>query len=502
MVKFLYLNYFRKGRATNSSSTHSIIYKNKGEIMKDLNIFEENYYDRCMRTIAATKSAKIKYVYACIYDWDRMAEVLSNKYPEMKQYFKLAKMEANRSDGDNDWMPYIGEHCRGSIAPYDNFEVAYEHLCNVIDNDDIIIVGGSDEEDFVYDILEGHDKVSTHFYTNDKMSFFKNGNYYCCYSRYGDKIRLCTTKDNMPIPEMPELIDLLITKKCKHACPFCYNNSTKNGDHASVNDIRNIIAKINKPTEFSIGGGNVLEHPDLEGIFQAIKPHLSDRWRENHKHIINVTINSKDVVDIINNDSYKNLFMKYVDGIGISIQTANDIEMWKQMISVFPDKYITIHIIPEMIGVAESLSIINSAYYIYTTEKKGNYPNFLFLGFKESGRGCNVKYNKLTDNELDALFNSRGVKHVDTSFANRYKGYISENFENMTVTYNEGEYSMFIDAVDMKAYISSYILNTPHALKFDDWRKNTIKDAFSLIRQEGGFTVYNEKNYKKYYEKE
>lgn len=30
---------FRKGLATNSSSTHSIIYKNKDDMFKDLNIF-------------------------------------------------------------------------------------------------------------------------------------------------------------------------------------------------------------------------------------------------------------------------------------------------------------------------------------------------------------------------------------------------------------------------------------------------------------------------------
>ena len=65
-MKICYLSYFRKGRATNSSSTHSVIYRNKDEIFADLNVFEEDYYDRYTQTIAASKEAKIKYVYACI----------------------------------------------------------------------------------------------------------------------------------------------------------------------------------------------------------------------------------------------------------------------------------------------------------------------------------------------------------------------------------------------------------------------------------------------------
>ena len=61
MAKILYLNYFRKGRATNSSSTHSVIYRNRGDMFEDLAIFEQDYYGRMDSTIAATREAKIKY---------------------------------------------------------------------------------------------------------------------------------------------------------------------------------------------------------------------------------------------------------------------------------------------------------------------------------------------------------------------------------------------------------------------------------------------------------
>lgn len=57
-MRTVYLKNFRKGFATNSSSTHSVIYRNKEDLFKDLDIFELNYYDRFDNTIAASKEAK------------------------------------------------------------------------------------------------------------------------------------------------------------------------------------------------------------------------------------------------------------------------------------------------------------------------------------------------------------------------------------------------------------------------------------------------------------
>ena len=58
-MKVIYLKNFRKGYATNSSSTHSLIYRNKDEMFEDLNVFELNFYDRFDETIAASREAKI-----------------------------------------------------------------------------------------------------------------------------------------------------------------------------------------------------------------------------------------------------------------------------------------------------------------------------------------------------------------------------------------------------------------------------------------------------------
>lgn len=507
MAKILYLNYFRKGRATNSSSTHSVIYRNRGDIFNDLAIFEQDYYGRMDSTIAATREAKIKYVFTSIFEWDEMAEALSNRYPEMKEYFHLVKKEANRNDCDNGYEPYIGNSYRGSLCPFVGFEVNYKHLCNIIDNDNIVIVGGSDEEDFFYDTIEGHKKVCGDYFTpkyGKSRKPIQNGNYYYAFDSYGDKVRMCVTNDNNPIPKYPELIDLLITKKCSHGCAFCYNNSTKNGAHATTDNISGILGRLYRTTEFSIGGGNILEHPDLERIFQVIK---SDKTLN---HIINVTIKAEDVDTILNDDKLRNIFDKYVDGIGVSVQNSNShIDAWEKLSLAFNGeyKYITIHVIPELLGIDKTKAIFKCAmdrFGAYKNDEYGRikYPKILFLGFKKTGRASDMDVHHFSNDELLELFDGIYSVSIDTSFANNYRAFMEEEMDQMSVTYNEGEFSMYIDAVDMKAYRCSYDLSKPYKIDVKNWRTNDVLNAFSSIRKDCGFEVYDKSKYKKYYEEE
>ena len=176
-MKAVYLKNFRKGLATNSSSTHSLIYRNDGELFKDLDIFETNYYDRYTSTIAASREAKIKYVLADIMYNEPLSKIMSSIYPEMKQYFPLIKDEM-----ENKTEHGFGMYCRGNLSFPNNIEASVDYLKNVIEDDDIIIVGGSDETDFVYDTIEGHvecpdpDMIEYSSNSFKRMGVTKNGN--------------------------------------------------------------------------------------------------------------------------------------------------------------------------------------------------------------------------------------------------------------------------------------------------------------------------------------
>lgn len=520
----IYLKNFRRGLATNSSSTHSLIYRNEGELFKDLDIFELDYYDRFDSTIAASREAKIKYVLAAIMYNEPLVKIMSSIYPEMKQYFPKIKDAFKDRDSDA-----FGMYCRGSLDFTGNIEASVDYLKNVIENKEIIIVGGSDEADFVYDTISGHVEcpdpdMVTYGSRSGNFGVTKNGNYWVGYGDTHDRvivdkedmdhydtrvikdsfcgrIRFATSEDEI-VPEYPELIDLRITNKCDNGCPFCFMDSDMKGEHA---DIRFLLYRVVYPMgepdvtkrhrcEFSIGGGSVILYPELERLLMEI---------HQRGHIANVTININDCEKIMNDERLARIFRLYVDGIGVSVFKAEDVKILSKFYQFFNKdryssetgfKHIVAHIIPEMIGVKTTKAIKTAV-----DEDKDMWCNFLYLGYKTNGRGANVKAKEFTKDELDELFD-RAYAHIDTTFANRYWWYIKDHFSTgQTITLNEGEFSMYVDGVEEKAYKSSYQLDKPYDMKPRDYNEDgegtkwyDLEEAFTEIRRDGGFKVYED----------
>ena len=491
-MKLIYLKNFRRGFATNSSSTHSIIYKNKEDLFEDLNVFELDYYERYDKTIAASKEAKIKYIAAGIKYNTNLFDVMSAYYPQMKEYVKNSE---------------FGMVARGSLSIGRNFEASVFFLKNVIENEEIVIVGGSDEEGWVYDTCLNHKELSD---PDDigEANVFKNGNYWVGYGDYNNSRLRFMTEPGECVPQFPELVDLKITDVCKNNCKFCYAGSTAKGKHADIDFIEKVVSQLStqyfsshkRLTEFAIGGGNPLEHPKFNEIVKMINK---------FGNIVNVTINSKDINSILEDDERLEVFKEYISGVGISVtdvECLDDIVKFKNVLSdkikqhnnyghklfKVPVQFV-IHLIPEMLGADKTIEILKKA------AKLGLY-YILFLGYKTIGRAYGSKINKLTDDELNKISESICITSIDTLFANTYKEYLSKNYESFpyTVTLNEGEFSMFIDAVNKKAYKSSYQLEHAYRLDMedeDDWENYNktwydVENAFSLIRKDNGYKTY------------
>lgn len=508
-MRILYLKNYRKGPATNSSSTHSVIFKNKDDMFKDMNVFEENFYDRYTETLAVSKSAKIKYIAANIMYYKPLYDTMCLIYPEMEQYRELIKETIN---DEEEKYPYsFGMYARGRLYFRDNLEASIGYLRNIIENDDIIIVGGSDEEEFVYDTIEDHKKIELPDYLAKFFGSVKNGNYWVGY-KFGRKIRFSTNRD-ICVPEYPELIDLSITDKCEHGCPFCYKDASKSGEHANIDYVKNLIRNVNagypisethykKKIEFAIGGGNILLYPNLGDLFDFIT---------HEGHIVNVTLNAKDypcLFDEKKNKGIKEIFDKYVTSVGVSVTSMEDVELLKKYGYWIPARYkndydsrpasVVIHLIPEMLGAEKTNEIINE---LRDEKMELCFWNILCLGYKTNGRGGNYPYKELTDKELNKIFQNRYSINIDTTFANRYIDWLKDNYETEnTLTLLEGEYSMYIDAVKMLAYKSSYMLDKPynvapyHADEFRDrkMKRLSIIEAFGRIREDNGLEVYKE----------
>lgn len=514
----------RSSLATNSSSTHSVVYKNKEQVFEDLGIFDNNYYDRCTKTIAASREAKIRYIFANIFQWQELVELMAERYPEMKEYYPLAKnhfdiycneekrnaMLSNVVDKDDYWDLWddletyrFGEHNRGRLYNHKELYLSYKYLCNIIDSPDIVIIGGSDENDFVFDITDGCHKISHEFsYMKNITDKVKNGNYYILYGdMFYRKEKLRLQVDSIPdmIPEFPELVDMKLTDACEHNCPFCYMASTPNGKHAKLDDVCEIVNSFKNKTEFALGGGNVLLHPKFNEIVKFI---------QNNGHIVNITIRYDDVETIKKNKSLKDAIKKYVSGIGISVQKSKDVDTAEGFISEMLElgKHISLHIIPEMLGIKKSTEILDSMNnindFLKANKKQNNVVGtnkckVLFLGMKSTGRAKNLKHKFLTDSELNVLKEkSRYQFNVDTSFINTYYEWFKKHYsdsEQFFLTKHEGEYSMFIDAVNCKAYTSSYkddgaidIFNVN-----DEYRTaKSINEVFGEIRRKNGFKPF------------
>jgi MoaA/NifB/PqqE/SkfB family radical SAM enzyme len=488
-------------------------------MFEDLDVLDVNYYDRFTRTIAASKQAKIKYILAAIMYDEALVRIMSGLYPEMKQYFPLVKDQMNNQDDD-----IFGMYCRGSLSfGKKNVEASVEYLTNVIENPDIIIVGGSDEADFVYETIENHDlcpdpDMVEYGSKYSRFGVAKNGNYWvgygdtrdyvrkksddcddsdrdCIRDSFCGRIRFATSPDPI-VPEYPELIDLKITDACDHGCPFCYMNATKNGKHADITFLQRIISGLDgHRVEFSIGGGNILLYPQLETFLKRLNE---------CGHIVNVTIKADDCKKVIEDKDIHDIFRKYVDGIGVSITKHEECQCIIDLYNSFNGdngywnggknaKYIVAHLIPEYIGVDVTNKI---------TEKLRKFTHWipvLFLGYKSTGRGITQNVKEFNKTDLDNIFSEYNSSiSVDTTFANRYMWYIKDHFSTKhTITLNEGEYSMYIDGVGENAYKSSYQLDKPYNMHVD-WKARdehkyyNVKEAFTEIRRDGGFTIYDD----------
>ena len=422
----------------------------------------------------------------------------------IKKWEELRKSNGDDLDLWEERESYMfGDHMRGNLYNHQELYLSYEFLCNIIDSPDIVIVGGSDEADFVYDTINGCDKISSSFsYMKNITEKVKNGNYYILYgSTYNQKEKVRLQVDSIPdmIPEYPELVDMKITNACEHKCPFCYMASTPKGKHANITDICYIINKFKIKTEFTLGGGNVLLHPQFDRIVSLI---------HSKNHIANITIRYDDVKTINDNLKIKKSIMKHVSGIGISVQSANDFEVAVDFIKemLLLGKHVSLHMIPEMIGFQNSLDILeklkdfnNKLYNDNKDDIMYSYNNckVLFLGLKQSGRAKNLEHKLLSDDELDMLAKKSGYQYnVDTAFINTYEEWFKKEYNNdeeYFLTRYEGEYSMFIDAVKMQAYTSSYKDDGGIDLYKHDSEYDYVKDineVFGEIRRKNGFKVF------------
>ena len=141
---------------------------------------------------------------------------------------------------------------------------------------------------------------------------YRNGNYDVFLNlENGTKIRK-NDLDNLT-PEYPESMDIKLTNKCHHNCTMCHEASTPNGKHGDIMNAK-FIETLPPYTELALGGGNPLEHPDLEMFLRKCK---------SLKLIPSMTVHQD---DFMNNLEFLRMLRdeELIWGIGVSVSYVTD----------------------------------------------------------------------------------------------------------------------------------------------------------------------------------
>ena len=189
---------------------------------------------------------------------------------------------------------------------------------------------------------------------------YKNGNVITTIYSDGTKERF--TYDDEFYPAFAENMDIKICNRCDRGCPWCHEGSTPDG---KLGDIMNekFINTLHPYQEVALGGGDVLEHPDLIPFLHKLK---------DKKVIPNITLNQKhfeDNIALVDNLISK----KLIYGLGVSLE--NPTREFIEKVKRFPNA--VIHVIN---GIVDGLQIS-----MMTDQDL----KILILGYKNLRRGAN-----------------------------------------------------------------------------------------------------------------
>ena len=292
-----------------------------------------------------------------------------------------------------------------------------------------------------------------------KFVSVKNGNYIMFIDlETGTKIR----KNNLDcfIPEKPESMDIKITNKCDMGCAFCHENSTPDGKHGDIMNLK-FIETLLPYTELALGGGNPLTHPDLIPFLEKCKAFkLVPSMTINQTHFMKPEY--EELIDKLVNE-------KLIYGLGISLTRATD--EFIARVKKYPNA--VIHII-------NGVQPISEVKKLYDQHLK-----VLILGYKMFRRGIEY-FSEAVDNTKTEYYAELAnmTKHFDVvSFDNLalnqldVKRLLTDDEWNEFFMGNDGSHTMYIDCINKQYARSSTAPIEDRRNLLDD-----IKPMFDYIR--------------------
>lgn len=270
---------------------------------------------------------------------------------------------------------------------------------------------------------------------------YRNGNCEVHILMDGTKTR---TYIGTPRPVYPESIDLKITNRCAGACSFCHECSIPAGQHADVHLMADLLMDVPINMEVAIGGGDPMTHPYLLPLLTCCR-----------RHIYNITVSSTSYSD------NRYVLMQYrmaglVSAVGVTYEP----------LVYDKDPGIVFHYI---MGVHQPWDMLNQIGY-----------NYLILGYKEHGRAPRIDA-KILENIGSWRYFLDEILRKRVSFDNlaieqlQLKKRVPKSIWAQHYMGNEGQFSMYIDAVERQYAVNSTSKRYP-------CKSLSIKEMFAKVR--------------------
>ena len=407
------LTSLRLGAATNSSSSHSVIFYDGPSRLTD-NLDEDDYGWGMF--VAASAEQKKHYIMSqwCTgtHDYTRDDEFLG-------------------VDHQSVWTWPKDKH--GAFSK-DVLELV---LCELGDDPRVVILGGNDnggEHPYdgakvpLYEFLSG--AYGTSRYRKDPggwITLFTPKTYSQpggLKMRFGERGEKSYT---------PELVDIKITDYCTYGCDFCYQGSTAKGKAATKTALNHCVKILREMDvlEVAIGGGEPTTHPQFAWFVKRL-----------HDAGIAANVTTK-------NKAFLKTRQEYVNATGFSIQSAKEVKRYSSL---------CYHVVLGSIPMSEVYRILMVAEHVLlldwkTTGRGARGPDYDYSNWLEVVRAVKA----LRIDAADFPRDSNWSVGIDTPLAKRFHTELQDiGIPEVLYETEEGKHSAYWDLVEGKFGASSY----------------------------------------------
>lgn len=461
----------RLGHACNSSSSHSLIFipkKKQEKLPGNGNEFEDFGWGQFTLT---DPRAKANYVAAQAYESLKQISgaeialhVVHSIFGDAVDYNGDPGSDTYRAKYYPEGSPVGSVDHQSVWALPESFDGKSAHvgfiqeLKDFILQDDLVILGGNDnggehpieDDPSTYGPVFNLPRYGQFVARKDKTYGFwtlynrTNGNKMRVSLGNNEALELTVTKASIP-----ELVDLKITDYCPIGCAFCYQDSTKDGVHASTSDLHTIIDSLAELEvfEIAIGGGEPTMHPDFLNILRYAKDrHVTPNFTTKSLAWLKKADTAKQILDTTGMFAFSVTDVSEIEKVLASLGMLQN-ERSNHYTKKLSVQYVLGTTDLETFGAIAKFCVKNNI-------------RLTILGYKQVGRGPAFTPHDHTDwfSVLnDAYSNAWSPVGIDTAVVQQFESELkAAGIPEQWYHKDEGKFSAYIDGVAMTMAPSSY----------------------------------------------